>query len=86
MKNRSEVMFEVEETIVVRENAPTLLFCGPCGRDVPMLTPQAAGMMAGLTEREIFRFVESDLVHFIECGRVLICIESVKALGKEVEL
>ena len=86
MKNQSEITFEIEETIVVRDGVPAILFCERCMRKVPMSTPQTAALLSGMTEREIFRLLESELVHFSEGGRVLICLESVRLLGKEIIL
>ena len=82
-----EITFETEETVVLREGAKVSVnYCPGCLRDVLMATPQAAGFLSGVSEREIFRLIEARLLHFIEDGSVLVCLESVRDLGKEIEL
>jgi hypothetical protein len=85
MKQRAEITFETEETVVRREGAKaTSAFCSVSERDVLMATPQAAAFLSGVSERHIFRMLGADLLHFTEGGRVMICLESVRFLGEEV--
>jgi hypothetical protein len=77
-----EITFETEETVVLREGARVSLeFCPQCGRHVLMATPQAAAFVSHASEREIFRLIESSVLHFTENGPVLVCLESVKSLA-----
>jgi hypothetical protein len=39
-------------------------------------TPQVAAILVHATEREIYRLVETNGVHFIETDRVLVCLNS----------
>jgi hypothetical protein len=79
-----EITFETEETVVLREGSKVSLdHCPDCGREALMATPQAAAFLSGMSEREIFRLLEADLLHFTENGRVLICLESVNVPRKE---
>lgn len=61
-------------------------FCLGCGRDVLMATPQAVAFVSQTSEREIFRLIEQDVLHFTENGCVLVCLESVKSLSKQTEI
>lgn len=78
MKQKGEITFETEETIVFREG-PCIrsAFCPTCGERVLMASPQTIAAVSSLTEREIFRLLERDKIHFIETDRVLLCIRSV---------
>ena len=86
MNKPSEITFETEETIVVREDSTTVVYCAGCAKDVVMSTPRAAAVISGISERQIFRMLELDLLHFSEDGRVLICLESMRSFREEVVL
>lgn len=76
-----EITFETKETFVLREGARVAVeHCVGCGTDVVMLTTQAAAFLSGISERHIFRLLEADRVHFTECDRVMVCLESVRRL------
>jgi hypothetical protein len=81
-----EITFETEETVVLREGPRVSLYhCSECGRDVLMATPQAAAFVSRTSEREIFRLIEMNIVHFSENGCVMVCLESVKLLAKRID-
>lgn len=83
MKQKTEITFEVEETIILRQVAETLTaFCPQCQALVEMITPQIAAALAGLCEREIFRLIENGRIHFVEAERIFVCHASL-ANGKE---
>lgn len=46
-----------------------------------MASPQTVADFTDFTEREIFRFVEAGKIHFIENGRVLICLNSIAVIA-----
>jgi hypothetical protein len=82
-----EITFETEETVVLREGSKVIVeHCHDCDQSVLMGAPQAAAFLSGVSEREIFRRVEMNLVHFTENGRVMICFESLNLIGKEIRL
>jgi hypothetical protein len=82
-----EITFETEETVVLREGSKVVVeYCPDCDQSVLMGTPQAAAFLSGVSEREIFRRVELNLVHFTENGRVMICFNSLNLIGKEIRL
>lgn len=79
-----EITFETEETVVLREGAKVSVeHCNACGHNVLMGTPQAAAFLLGVSEREIFRWVESGVLHFTEYDRVMICLDSLKLIQLE---
>jgi hypothetical protein len=79
-----EITFEVEETIILRQAARlSSRFCRQCGAVVEMISPQTIADLSDLTEREIFRLVETGKIHFIEAGRILICLNSIAVLEGE---
>jgi hypothetical protein len=41
-----------------------------------MTTPQVAAISMHVTEREIYRMVETGDIHFVETDRVLVCMRS----------
>lgn len=51
MKQKTEITFEVEETIILRQVAETLTaFCPQCQALVEMLPPQTAALFLGFSE------------------------------------
>lgn len=49
--------------------------CAVCGPGVPLLTPEEAAPLAGLSVRALYRLVEAGLIHFKETpdGLLLVC-------------
>ncbi len=84
MKQRAEIKFEIEETIVVRRGERlSREFCPLCGIVANMLTPQFASAVSKKPVREIFRFVEAGRLHFSETSGGLICLNCLTALIAE---
>lgn len=76
MKQKTEITFETEETISLRQEAKKFkMFCPPCQALVEMVTPPTAAALVGLSEREIFRLIENGRLHFVEAERVFVCRE-----------
>ncbi|MFN2412647.1 MAG: hypothetical protein ABR535_06285 [Pyrinomonadaceae bacterium] len=77
MKQTAEITFETEETIVLRQGSAIVVeFCSGCGERVLMASPQTIAVLSGVSEREIFRLVEANQIHFAETGCILICMKS----------
>ena len=84
MKRKTEITFEVEETIVWRQAAQKFeAFCPYCQALVEMAAPRLAATLIGRTEREIFRLIETEDIHFIETDRLLVCLISLNKKLKE---
>lgn len=86
MKQRAEIVFEKEETVLLRQSSAKLQeFCPNCGKFTVMLTPEALSLMSDVSEREIFQLIEAGLIHFCEAPKVYVCLNSLAAI-KEKQL
>lgn len=75
MPQTSQITFEVEETIVLKQGGKLVReFCPRCGKYADMVSPDVLALIAGATEREIFRLIERGEIHFIESGRLVACM------------
>ena len=85
MKRKTEITFEKEETIVLRQGEKMLAaFCPRCQTLVEMATPQICALVTGLSEREVFRLIETGKIHFLETERVLVCLNCLPNFNREV--
>ena len=80
MKKNDCVVIEVDERIAVSDSERFEAYCSECKTMTQMATPKTAGVIAGISEREVFRLIEGKEVHFIENARVLVCVESLRNL------
>ena len=76
MKRTTEVIYETEELVSVKFRGGFTEFCERCNSVVAMFPPEAAAMLTGLAEREIFRLIEAGEIHFVEAERVFVCRDS----------
>lgn len=84
MKRKTEITFEVEETTVWRQGEKKFTaYCPQCQALVEMAAPQFAAMTVGVTEREIFRLIETEEIHFVETGKISVCLISLTNKLKE---
>ena len=88
IKKTTLIATETRESLTVRLNAQPQaprahVMCEECERETPMLTPEEAAPLAGLSVREINRLVEDGAIHFKETpdGLLFICLNSI---GKRV--
>ena len=82
MRRRVEIILEVEQVTVARRAGPEVrAWCGACGREVSMVTPERAAALARRDTRAVYRWVEAGLIHFTErpAQTLLICARSVTA-------
>jgi hypothetical protein len=58
--------------------------CEECGKDVTLLSAEAAAAEASVTPREIYRWIEEETLHFRELptGKVFVCSESLRCQPK----
>lgn len=74
MSQKTEIKFEVEETVVLKQGGKILRdYCPQCGLIVDMVSPDVLALVVGASEREIFRLVERGAIYFIESDRVIVC-------------
>ena len=81
----TRVYRETERILTVSGNL--LAPCGECGRDVRLATLNEAARIAGVSDRTLYRDVESHRLHFIETseGQLLICLVSLERLRAPIE-
>jgi hypothetical protein len=84
MKQKAEIMFEVEETIVLRQGEQIgSEFCPQCRLVSFMIAPRAIAIFSGAKEREIFRMIEAGEIHFVETDGVRVCLSCLNRYGGE---
>jgi hypothetical protein len=76
MKRTTEITFETEELVAVKARRGFKGFCEHCNAFVEMMPVEAAALVTGLGEREIFRLIETGEIHFVEAERVFVCRDS----------
>ncbi len=84
MKQQAEIVFEKEETVLLRQSAATINeLCPNCEMFTIMATPEAVALISGISEREIFRLIEAGEIHFYEGPKVYVCINSLAAIKEK---
>jgi hypothetical protein len=84
MKQKVEIMVEVEETIVLRQGEQIgSEFCPRCGLVSAMIAPHAIAISSGAKEREIFRLIESGDIYFVEAESVRVCLNCLHRYSRE---
>ena len=77
MKHKTEIEIELSETVAYSRRSERFeTFCPQCKSMVEMATPQIAAILTHTTERGVYRLIETGKVHFVETGRVLVCLKS----------
>jgi hypothetical protein len=78
---RVEITVEREIVSVVYQPAANVTgHCCQCGKEVLLLSPEAAAAAQNISPREIYRWLDENKLHFQESpgGTVFICSESLK--------
>ena len=81
---RTEITIETDRIVVLsRRKVSVVSWCRECNRRVKMVTADEAASIAGVTSRTIYRWVDSEKLHFNETsqGSLLICCESIPLAG-----
>jgi hypothetical protein len=82
-KRITEIEILKQETLIIRQPSGRLRpFCPACGGTQPMLTPEEAAALSAVSLRAIFRWIETDIVHFQEMpeGQLYVCANSLPSL------
>jgi hypothetical protein len=83
VRRRVEITVEREIVSVIHQPGSSFTsLCAECGRDVLRITPEAAAAVTGVTQREIYRWLDEKKLHFDELptGQVFVCSESLRVL------
>jgi hypothetical protein len=82
MTNKKDgIVIEIDERIAVTDSEQQFeAYCSECKKMTEMATPKTAGVLADISEREVFRLIEGKEIHFIENARVLVCVASLRDL------
>lgn len=84
-EQEAEIVFEKEETVLLRRSAATINeFCASCERCTIMATPEAVALVSGLSEREIFRMIETGEIHFYEGPKIYVCLSSLAPIKEKL--
>src|SRR5437867_8353836 len=85
-EKKAEVFVETEVEIEVRWRTRRLgpVWCAQCAAPVEMVPPDVAALVAEVSARAVFAWVEAGRIHFTETpeGALLVCLNSLPlALG-----
>ena len=85
---RTEKTVEIHEFYAIRTASGSLpALCADCATgDAIMLAPEHAAVLAQVTTRMIYRWVESGAIHYREVpdGSLIVCVRSLPAAGNQV--
>ena len=78
-EKRTEISIETHRVLVIsrlRKSAPA--WCFSCRAQVNMVMPDEAAVLAGVSSRTIYRWIEAEKLHFTETpdGLLRICLNS----------
>lgn len=81
---RTEITIDTDRIVVLsRRKVSVMSWCRECNRRVSMVTVDEAASIAGVSSRTIYRWADTEMLHFTETseGRLLICCESIAHAG-----
>ena len=73
---KTEITIETHQVKVIRRSRRAeRAWCAACGAMVQMVTAEQSALLAGVTTRAIYRWVEEGRLHFTEteAGGLLVC-------------
>ena len=85
-RRRTEITVETRSLVLrgPRQQAP--LYCTTCSLPTLLIAPDEAAVLAGVSTRIIYRFVETEQLHYRETGgRLLVCPNSLPISGDHGE-
>jgi len=67
MKRKVQVTIETRQLLIVKKmNGVSQLWCSECVGDVPLIRPEQAAVLAGVSPQMIDAWMDAGLVHFTE--------------------
>jgi hypothetical protein len=88
-KRTARVTIETERLLVISRAAQSIAaWCQACGTNTRFVPVDAAATVAGVSQRTIFRWAETDLIHLIETadGKAMFCLNSIVRHGESRRL
>ena len=81
-RRRTEITVEIRSLVLRRASQHSPLYCTTCSLPTLLITPDEAAVLAGVSTRTIYRFVETEQLHYAEAGgRLLVCPNSLPITG-----
>jgi excisionase family DNA binding protein len=75
LKNkRPEITIETYERLIIKQGINREIACERCGQVEQMLKPEEAATLLAVSTRTIYRWIESDRLHFVETQDRLLLI------------
>jgi len=83
MNRRTEITIETSRRLVIRRfSGGSRSWCAECSAEVWMITPTQAAVIAEVSSRTIYRWIEEGKLHFTESlGVLLVCDTSLTLTG-----
>jgi hypothetical protein len=67
MKRKIQLTVETHQMLVIsKATGSTQGWCSECARNVPLIKPEEAAVLASVSSRTIYAWVETGYVHFVE--------------------
>jgi hypothetical protein len=79
MRRKVQVTIETRQLLVVRKmNGISQGWCSECAGHVPLMIPEEAAVLAGISPQMIHKWIDAGRVHFAESPQesLLICLSS----------
>lgn len=80
-KRRKHLLIETHERMIITGSICVRRKCLQCNADADMVSPELGSRLLGVTQREIFRYIESGAVHFLE-EPPLVCLRTLYFVPK----
>jgi len=75
MRRETQITLEVEETVVIRQAATMeKRYCPLCDDLTDMAPPHVIALLPDVSEREIFRLIEADVLFSYESDLLRVCL------------
>ena len=77
-RRRTEITVETSWLVLRRGRHHAPCYCARCPSPTPLIAPEEAAVLAGVSTRTIYRWVEAEQLHYSETpeGRLLVCPNS----------
>ena len=74
-RKRTEITFETRSLVLRRTRQQASLYSTTCSTPTLLLAPDEAAVLAGVNTRTIYRWVETEQLHFTETqkGELFVC-------------